>query len=107
METQDNEAQIEETPAYIPSVREAFIRKLQNELLKVQQELTQHKEEVMPLCIQQELRKKFEALTTIEDETFALYKGEKKKFEKAQDKLQKAKEQLETNCSIYLDTLSC
>jgi len=35
METQDNEAQIEERLAYIPSVREAFISILQNELLKV------------------------------------------------------------------------
>jgi len=56
METQDDEVQIEETPAYIPLVREEFIRRLQNELLKVQHELTQHIEEVAPLCIHQEFK---------------------------------------------------
>lgn len=107
METQDNEAQKKETPAYVPLLREAFIKRLQNELLKVQQELTQHKEEVVPLRIHQKLKKRFEALTVTEDETFAQYKAEQKKVEKEQDKLQKAKEKLEIAFSLYSDTLSC
>lgn len=37
----------------------------------VQQELAQHKEKVVPLHEHQGLRKKFEALTRTEDETFA------------------------------------
>ncbi len=61
----------------------------------------------MPLRVHKELRKKFEALTTTEDETFAQYKAEQKRVEKAQDKLQKAKEKLETVCSLYSNSLSC
>jgi len=56
---------------YIPLVREAANIKLQNELAKAR-----HKENVVPLQVHQELRKKFEALTIIEDETFANYKDE-------------------------------
>lgn len=92
METHDDEVQTDETHAYIPLVREAAIRKLQNELVKTHEELTQHKEEVVPWQVHQELRNKVEALTIIEDETFSNYKAEQKKVEKAQVKLQKAKE---------------
>lgn len=53
VETQDDEAQTEETPTYIPLVREVVISNLRNELIKVQQELTQHKKEVVPLRIHQ------------------------------------------------------
>jgi len=61
----------------------------------------------VPLQVHQELRKKFEALTVTEDETFTTYKDEQKNLKKAQVNLQKAKEQLETVCSIYSDALSC
>lgn len=61
----------------------------------------------MPLRVHQELRKKFETLTATKDETFAQYKAKQKKFEKAQVKLRKAKEKLETVCSLYSSTLSC
>lgn len=68
--------------AYIPLVREVVIRKFKNELVKTWEELTQHKEEVVPLWVHQELRKKFEALMVTKDETFTNYKDERKKFEK-------------------------
>ncbi len=60
-----------------------------------------------PLHEHQGLRKKFEELTIIEDETFAQYKAEKKKVERLKGKFQKAREQMETICSLYSDTLSC
>lgn len=70
-ETQDAEAQTNETPFYAPLVREVIIKKLQNELLIVHEELAQHKEKVVPLHEHQVLKKKFEALTRTEDATFA------------------------------------
>lgn len=105
--TQDDETQIEETHHYIRLGREAIIIKLYNELTKTHQELSQHKEEVVPLQVHQELQKKFKELTVTEDETFANFKDEQNKLEKAQAKLQKAKEQIETICSLQSDALSC
>jgi len=88
-ETQDGQAQIDETPLYTYLVREAIIRKLQNEneLLMVQHELAQHNEKVLPLYEHQGLRKKFEALATIEDETFPEYKVEQNKVERLKGQL--------------------
>ena len=53
METQDDEVQTEETPTYILLIMEVITRKLQNELAKTHEELTQHKKEVVPLRVQQ------------------------------------------------------
>ena len=61
----------------------------------------------MPLKIHQELKKTFAALTITEDETFVHFRVEQKKVEKEWEILQKAKEQLETISSFYLNTLSC
>lgn len=106
-EIQDGEAQTDETPLYTPLVREAIIKKLQNELLAVQQELAQYKEKVVPLHEHQGLRKKFESLTMIQDETVSRYKAEKNKAERLKGQLQNAREKMETVYSLYLDTLSC
>jgi len=85
--TQDDETQTEETPHYIPLLREVVIIKLQKELTKTQQKFAQRKEEVVTLQVHQKLQKKFEALTITEDKTFANSKDEQKKLEKAQSKL--------------------
>jgi len=107
MNSQDGEVQIDETPSYTPLVREAIIRWLQNELLMVQRELAHHKEKVVLLHEHQGLRKKFEALTMTEYETFAQYKAEKNKVERLKGKLQKARGQMEIVFSLYSNTLSC
>lgn len=98
---------IEETPNYIPLVRKVFIIKWKIEILKTQQDLARHKEELGSLQVHEELRKKFEALTITKDETFTNFKDKQKKVEKSQAKVQKAKEKIETIFSLYSEALSC
>lgn len=85
MKKQYNDAQIEETPTYITLVMEDLL----GDYRMVQQELTQHKEDVVPLRVHQELKKNFDALTSTEDETFNQYKVEQKMVEKEQGQVTK------------------
>lgn len=81
----ENVAQTEETPHYVPLVREVVIFKLKNELTMTQHVLAQHQKEVVPLQTHEELLNKFDALTATEGDTFSSIRNEKEKVKKVQN----------------------
>ena len=77
--------QTKDIPPYTPLVVEAIIQNLKTKLGELQQVLQEHQKEVVPWNKYLELLKKFNDLTTTEDETYASLRVEQKKVGEVQE----------------------
>lgn len=64
-------------------------------------------QETVPLQKYQELQKQFRELTITKNGTFDRFRQEEEKLKKVKTKLDRARNQIDTICSLYSDVLTC